>query len=206
MATTKRKLAGAQIPLIIIILIAFITAAVFVLGILGTIAFSRTDKTAQVSGFRRDPIPNCNEVFFCMYASDPNPSYVQFQVPPLTEGINNYQFLEGDIFDISSTNSTILTKTGVYLFSGFFAMFSQVPAEVAIIMTANNETLLTSPAVDGTVTSTDPLVILGNMSFASARFAFIARMDAGTELRVGFVVTQDVMVTPGAYWAGAQIS
>lgn len=189
------------------LLIMIAVAGSIVLGILGTIAYaSGPDAPAQRSGFRRDFAANCNEVFFCMNQTDPNPSYIQFKVPPLAPVFNDYQFLSGDAFDISDPEEVVLRENGVYVFTGFFSVLTAAPEEIAILITANNETLLTAPVVDGTLAVTATFDILGNATIGVCRFATMARMAAGTVLRVGYVTSGDAFVTPGGHWAGLQIS
>ena len=181
-------------------------AGSIVLGILGTIAYASDGDPVQRSGFRRDFAANCNEVFFCMNQTDPNPSYIQFKVPPLAPLINDYQFLSGDAFDISDPEEVVLRENGVYVFTGFFSVLTAAPEEIAILITANNESLLTAPVVDGTLAVTTTFDILGNATIGVCRFATMARMAAGTVLRVGYVTSGDAFVTPGGHWAGLQIS
>lgn len=184
-------------------------AASLVLGVLGTIAFAnQNNDPAQIplSGFRRDFAPNFDDFFFLLNSSDPNPSYIQFNTPPLAPTINEYQFLQGNAFDISDPETAVLLETGVYTFTGFFSFISTVPQEIALILTANNETLLTTPVVDGTLTIGTPFGILGNSTITVGRFAATAFMEAGTTLRVGTVTSGEVIIAPGGYWAGIQIS
>ena len=184
-------------------------AANLALGILGTIAFATKDNTPgqiPLAGFRRDFAPNFDDFFFLLNSSDPNPSYIQFKTPPLAPTINEYQFLQGTAFDISDPETAVLLETGVYTFTGFFSFISTAPQEIALILTANNETLLSTPVVDGTLTIASPFGILGNSTIAVGRFAATAFMEAGTTLRVGTVTSGEVIVAPGGYWAGIQIS
>ena len=186
-------------------LLALALAACIAMGVLGTISFFRAGP-APLPGFRRDFAPNCNDVFFCVNATDPNPSYVQFKVPPLAPTFNEYQFLQGGVFDISGPEAVVLAEDGVYLFTGFFSFLTAAPEEIAVLITAGNETLLTAPVVDGTLTVTAPFDLLSNATVAVGRFATTARMSGGTVLRVGVVVSGDAFIAPGGHWAGVQIS
>lgn len=197
---------SARLLLLVVAAVAGLAiAGSLVLGILGTIAFARPGPP-QRSGFRRDFAPNCNDFFFCLNETDPNPSYIQFRTPPLAPTINDYQFLHGDAFDISDPEEVVLRESGVYVFTGFFSVLTAAPEEIAILITANNETLLTAPVVDGTLAVTTTFDILGNATIGVCRFATMARMAAGTVLRVGYVTSGDAFVTPGGHWAGLQIA
>lgn len=197
---------SARLLLLVVAALAGLAiAGSLVLGILGTIAFARPGPPER-SGFRRDVAPNCNEVFFCMNQTDPNPSYLQFKSPPLTPLINDYQFLHGGAFDISDPEEVVLLESGVFVLTGFFSVLTAAPEEIAILITANNETLLSAPVVDGTLAVTTTFEILGNATIGVCRFAAMAQMAAGTVLRVGYVTSGDAFVTPGAHWAGLQVS
>lgn len=178
------------------------------LGVFGTIAFSRPGPPTpeQRSGFRRDVAPNCNEVFFCMNATDPNPSYIGFQSPPFTPLVNDYQFAQGGAFDLTEPDKVTILESGVFVITGFFSVLTAEPEEIAILITANNETLLAAPVVDGTLAVTTTFDILGNATIGVCRFASMARMAAGTVLRVGFVTSGDAFITPGAHWAGLKVA
>lgn len=177
-----------------------------ILGIFGAIAYNQGNAKVVIdSGFRRDFEPNCNDFFFCVNATDPNPSYIQFRTPPLLDTVNNYQFLRGASFDISEPDSVAILADGIYLFTGFFSFLSAEPEEIAVLITAGNETLLTAPVVDGTLSVSMPFEILGNTTVAVGRFATTARLSAGTVLRVGVVVSGDAFIAPGGHWAGVRL-
>lgn len=189
-------------------LVTLAVAGCILLGVLGTISFFRPDPPAAParSGFRRDMAPNCNEVFFCLNATDPNPSYIEFQTPPLTPFVNDYQFAQGGAFDLSDPEKVTILESGIFVFTGFFSVLTAAPEEIAVLITANNETLLTAPVVDGTLAVTTTFDILGNATIGVCRFASMARMSAGTVLRVGFVTSGDAFITPGAHWAGLKVA
>ncbi len=62
--------------------LAALTAAGAVLAVgaaLGFAAFVSPPQAARgLATFTRPVLPNCGEVFYCMNATDPNPSYVRY--------------------------------------------------------------------------------------------------------------------------------
>jgi hypothetical protein len=192
--------------------VALGTATSLVFGSLGLAAYVRSPPAPPpaMPGFRRDPLDTCNNGFFCLNASSPNPSYVQFNVPPLLPSSqNNYQFLQpatNPAFDISDPEVVLIKQAGVYLLTGFFALFSFTPFEAALIVMANTDPVLMAPAVAGDILTVPSFGLVGNLSLGVAKMATIAHFDAGTQLRVAYEVSADALITPGANFACVQLS
>lgn len=165
---------------------------------------THTHEFPKLAGFRRDLLHNCGEVFFCVNTTDPNPSSLEWQSPPFTPVLNNYQFAS-DVFDLSNAETVVVRESGVYLFTSYLALLSNTHAEATIALTANNDPILSSPVVDADLRLLDPLQLFGNLSVATMKFSAIARLDAGTTLRVSYIVTTDAFFAPGGSWAGVRL-
>ncbi len=179
-----------------------------VLGFAAFVAPPSVD--AERATFTRPMRPNCNEVFYCMNASDPNPSYVHYWTP--ADGALPLPFLPAfthshDVFDVSDPTATRVRVSGVYQFVVFTPMISFTGSfDVAIILTRDPGLLLSTPALSGDLGSSG----LANITVIPTRAASTTAMvylAAGESVRVGYVTNVDgVLVTPGAYFSGTLLN
>lgn len=184
-------------------------------SVLGFVAFIAPPDGAAVPSagrptFTRPMRPNCGEVFYCMNASDPNPSYVRYWTP--ADGLPPLSFIpaftySSDVFDVSDATATRVRVSGVYQFVVFTPMISLTGSfDVAIILTRDPGLLLSTPALSGDLGSSG----LANITAVPTRAATTTAMvylEAGESVRVGYVTDADgVGVTPGAYFAGTLLN
>lgn len=177
-----------------------------VLGFAAFVAPPSVD--AERATFTRPMRPNCNEVFYCMNASDPNPSYVHYWTPadgalPFLPAFTHSH----DVFDVSDPTATRVRVSGVYQFVVFTPMISFTGSfDVAIILTRDPGLLLSTPALSGDLGSSG----LANITVIPTRAASTTAMvylAAGESVRVGYVTNVDgVLVTPGAYFSGTLLN
>lgn len=158
--------------------------------------------------FRRNLPATCMEVFYCVNASDPNPTYFNWATPPLVDTpFGSYYADTQGAFDIGAENSTVVLEPGVYVFSVFMAVFSMDgQAEFAAVLMANEMPLFMAPAVAGDVTNTETYGLFGNISASLISFTGETRFMNKTTVHVGHLASKDVLVTPGAFWSGRQVS
>lgn len=166
----------------------------------------------QPAFFRSSP-GNCNDGFICVNASDPNPSYLQWNTPPFTNSIFTQEYSDvQDVFDISDPETVRILKDGVYGFTIFTPFFSPLgDGEAASVMTQNEYPILQSPAIGGDLGKVVLLTLfqdgIGNISAALFSYAGTGiYLTKGTELRVAYKVSLDMLITPGSYWSGFRIS
>jgi hypothetical protein len=158
--------------------------------------------------FRRDMLATC-DVFYCANGADPNPSYFPFQTPPFIDGTNTHQYSDSqDVFDIRDNTTIIIKKPGVYLFTLFAALLriADPDAEAAIVLSSDDGMVLMSPVIAGDVTTTQVFGIAGNISIATSAFSTQVHFRNETWVRVGYKVSADVLIAPGAYLTGIQLS
>lgn len=184
-------------------------------SVLGFVAFIAPPDGAAVPSagrptFTRPMRPNCGEVFYCMNASDPNPSYVRYWTPadgPVPQTFLPAFTYSADVFDVSDATATRVRVSGVYQFVVFTPMISLTGSfDVAIILTRDSGLLLSTPALSGDLGSSG----LANITAVPTRAATTTAMvylEAGESVRVGYVTDADgVGVTPGAYFAGTLLN
>lgn len=176
----------------------------------GVAGFVRTWHTHEPSlpTFLRPTDSNCEEVFFCMNSSDPNPSYLKF----LTAGPSPQSWLpvfgaDSSVFDVSDPYATIVRVSGTYQFTVFAPMVSFVSNfTAAVLITRDPGVLLQTPALSGALGSVEANGLTGVPTMAASITA-IATLEAGTPVRVGYVVdSMGPMVTPGAYFGGVLLA
>ena len=179
---------------------------------LGFVAFVAPPaaKSGDRPTFTRAMRPNCNEAFYCMNATDTNPSYVHYWTP--ADGELPLPFLPAftysrDVFDVSDPTATRVRVAGVYQFVVFTPMISFTGSfDVAIILTRDPGLLLSTPALSGDLGSSG----LANITVVPTRAATTTAMvylAAGESVRVGYVTDVDgVLVTPGAYFSGTLLN
>lgn len=190
--------------------IALAVVGVFFMSIFGIVAYRSTPAVPAVTArtFLRPMASNCNEVFFCINSTDPNPSYL----PLLTAGPSPQPWLpqfgaDTSVFDVSDPYATVVRVAGTYQFTLFVPVISFTSDFVAaIVVTRDPGILLQTPALTGVVASGSVNNITAVATMTAAATA-IATLDAGTPVRVGYVVNVDgPMVPPGAYFGGVLLA
>ena len=191
--------------------LAALTAAGAVLAVgaaLGFAAFVSPPQAARgLATFTRPVLPNCGDAFYCMNATDPNPSYVRYWTP--ADGPLPAPFLpafthDAAVFDVSDPAATRVRAAGVYQFVVFAPMISFTgDFNVAIILTRDPGVLLSTPALSGDL-GPSGLANITALPTRAATTTALVYLEAGESVRVGYVTTQnEVAITPGAYFAGA---
>lgn len=161
----------------------------------------------KTATFVRPMQPNCGEVFYCVNATDVNPSYVAF----LTAGPSAAPWLpvfsvSAGVFDVSDPYATVVRVAGTYQFAVFMPMISfDAPFNASVILTRETGPLLSTPALSGAIAVAPMHSATGLPTMASVLSA-IAVLNAGDAVRVGYIVDGNAMATPGSYLAGFLIA
>jgi hypothetical protein len=192
------------------------TAVVAAFAALGAISFftHKNPKEYHAPSFYRSIRANCDDVFYCLNASSPNPTYISWNSPPFSEdSIFTQEFSDvGNAFDISNPETIRITRNGVYAFTVFTPVFSPLgPSEAAFVLTQNLLPVLESPAIGGFLGPIGPITLfmdgIGNISAAIYTYSSAGiYLTSGTDLRIAYKVSENVMITPGSYISGFRIS
>jgi hypothetical protein len=100
----------------------------------------------------------------------------------------------------------VIKQAGVYEFTGRFALLAAAPTEVIMVLIANNGTINASPVLDGGFSALQPAALFGGAYLGNTQIACIVHLAAGAQVRVGYLVSADAQMPPGAYLAAVQIS
>ena len=204
---------GVDLPRAALIVSALALAAAglaLVLGGFGMYAYAVRNRAPDIPAtatFVRPMQPNCGEVFYCVNATDVNPSYVAF----LTAGPSAAPWLpvfsvSAGVFDVSDPYATVVRVAGTYQFAVFMPMISfDAPFNASVILTRETGPLLSTPALSGAIAVAPMHSVTGLPTMASVLSA-IAVLNAGDAVRVGYIVDGNAMATPGSYLAGFLIA
>lgn len=131
---------------------------------------------------------------YLIYANDPNPSYIPFNVGP-SQDLFDFSYPNG-YYALSSPNTLVIQKSGYYNVSFSVYVVSNSQGVCIVELLTNNQAIGTTPPVIASGDTLNSVTVAPNYSFATTlNCSANAYLKAGTNLVLAYTTTVDAEIS-----------